>query len=126
MNDLVNIFVVDDSKANTFLLKQLLEMEGYKVTEINHGSVAINILPKVVPDLVILDVMMPQVSGFDVLRNMKSQPSTQNIPILMYSSIAEDNVIREALDLGADDYVYKPVTREILLSKIKSVLLQPA
>jgi len=124
MNNTIKIIVVDDSKSNTFLLKHILELEGYSVIEVNHGSVAINILPNEKPDLVILDVMMPEVTGFDVLKNMKSKESTKYIPVLMYSSVAEDSVINMALEIGANDYMYKPVPREELLKKVKSNLLK--
>lgn len=115
---MTNIVVVDDSKSNTFLLKHILEMEGFGVVEVNHGSVAISILPKEKPDLVILDVMMPEISGFDVLENMKANKITQDIPVLMYSAIAEQEIIEKALRQGACGYIYKPVSREKLIQTV--------
>ena len=115
---MANIVVVDDSKSNTFLLKHILEMEGFGVVEVNHGSVAIRILPEEMPDLVILDIMMPEVNGFDVLENMKANKATQDIPVLMYSAIAEEEVMKRALREGASGYIYKPVSREVLIQKV--------
>jgi len=115
------ILVVDDDPSIRELLRQSLEAQGYQVCEANNGANAIAQVRQNPPDLVILDVMMPQINGFDVAVILKSDPQTADIP-LMILSILEDK--ERGLRLGVDCYLTKPISAETLFSNVKHLLSQ--
>ena len=113
------IMVVDDEQAILRLLNHTLEPEGYGVVAANNGETALALLEKHKPDLVILDVMMPGLNGFQVLRLMRQRSS---IPVIMLTARREVETARDALTLGADDYVRKPFYTRELLARIRAKL----
>lgn len=113
------ILVVDDEAPIRELLRQQLEAEGYLVREAKGGEDAITQVKKESPDLIILDVIMPEVNGFDVVRNLKNDPRAKNIPIIMLS-IKEDKW--QGYNLGIDKYLPKPIDTEELFRNIEILL----
>lgn len=117
-----SILVVDDDKNIRQLLRQELEAEGYRVYEAQDGNEAIAKVKSVRPDLIILDVMMPELSGFDVAAVLKNDPKRMDIPIVILS-IVED--ARRGYRLGVDRYMTKPIDTPALLKEIETLLRQP-
>ena len=117
------IMVVDDEQAILRLLSRTLEPEGYGVILADNGSSALALLEECRPDLVILDIMMPGLDGFQVLDLIRQR---SNVPVIMLTARGEVTVLRDALALGADDYVRKPFGREELLARIRAKLRRAA
>jgi len=113
------IMVVDDEQAILRMLSRTLEPEGYGVILADNGSSALALLEDCRPDLVILDIMMPGLDGFQVLDLIRQR---SNIPVIMLTAKREVNTARDALNLGADDYVRKPFGRGELLARIRAKL----
>ena len=113
------IMVVDDEQAILRLLNRTLEPEGYGVIAADNGSSALDLLEEHTPDLVILDIMMPGLNGFQVLDLIRQRSS---VPVIMLTAKREVNTARDALALGADDYVRKPFHTQELLARIRAKL----
>ncbi len=116
----IHILVVDDDDAIRFLLKDMLTDEGYKITTAADGKEAINLLQKEKYDIILLDIIMPSVSGFGVLKFIKDN----SIPtkVIMITAYSELKLASESKQLGADDFIAKPFMRQDLLNTIKQVL----
>ena len=117
-----NIVVIDDEESMGRLLKIELASEGYNVTLAYDGKVGLQLVKDVKPDLVVLDVMMPEVSGFDVLRKIKQNPETKQIPVIILTAKGLEQDIQKGLDLGANDYITKPFHSALLIKRIKNCL----
>ena len=113
------IMVVDDEQAILRLLSRTLEPEGYGVVVADNGRLALELLEDCRPDLVILDIMMPDLDGFQVLALIRER---SNIPVIMLTARGEVTTLRDALVLGADDYVRKPFHTQELLARIRAKL----
>ncbi|GAH49499.1 unnamed protein product, partial [marine sediment metagenome] len=113
------IMVVDDEQAILRMLNRTLEPEGYGVILADSGSSALALLEECRPDLVILDIMMPGLDGFQVLDLIRQR---SNIPVIMLTARGEVTTLRDALSLGADDYVRKPFGTRELLARIRAKL----
>ena len=116
------ILIVDDEPSLLLLLKSRLEANHYQVLTACHGIEGLQVLKQERPDLVLLDILMPDIDGFSFLEKMKQFPDVRSVPIIMLSAKARQEDIRRAISLGAKDYVIKPFTPEILMNKIKKVL----
>ncbi len=117
------ILVVDDEKDIVDILKYNLVKENeFDVLTASNGKDAIEIVESEKPDLILLDIMMPEINGFDVCKRLKTSHSTMNIPIIFLT--AKDNEIDEiiGLELGADDYIVKPISPRKVLARVKSVI----
>lgn len=116
------IFIVDDDEFIQRLLKETMEQEGFRVSVFNSAEECYRRLGSEVPDLFVLDVMLPGQDGFQMCRNLRKQALTHNVPILMLSSKAkvQDRII--GLEAGADDYLVKPFHLDELLARIRSQL----
>lgn len=118
-----SILVVDDMEANRTMLARRLEKLGYRVTSVDSGPAALAQIEIRAPDLLLLDYMMPQMSGLEVLQRLRSgRPETADLPIIMVTARAEGETTVEALSAGADDYVTKPVDFDVLHARIKTQL----
>ncbi|NEO70858.1 hybrid sensor histidine kinase/response regulator [Moorena sp. SIO3H5] len=115
------ILAVDDSPDNLFLLQTLLEEEGYEITLAENGRVALEKIEISPPELVLLDVMMPEMDGFEVTKRIRSNPKLPFIPILLITAYDHPSVV-QGLDLGADDFIRKPVEVDELLARVRSLL----
>jgi DNA-binding response OmpR family regulator len=120
------ILVVDDETDLVELIRFNLERHHYKVLTANDGQTAINVATREKPDLIILDLMLPQKSGRDVTLTLKTDPTTKNIPIIMLTAMTGEREVVIGLQLGADDYVTKPFAMEVLLARVAAVLRRPA
>jgi CheY-like chemotaxis protein len=111
------ILAVDDTSDNLFLLQTFLESEGFEVETASSGSISLDKLKQSLPDLILLDVMMPDMNGFEVTEKIRSNGRTQRLPILLIS--AHDELrMQQGLAVGANDYIQKPIDFERLLSRI--------
>jgi len=116
------ILVVDDNQQNLELLQVYLEDVDCRSIPAYDGPEALEIIAKESPDLILLDVMMPKMSGFEVCRRIKNDPKTSDIPVIMVTALNEFGDIERALDSGTDDFLSKPVNRLELLTRIKTML----
>ncbi len=119
---LANILLVEDEKSIVTLIKYNLEKEGFKVFCSETGEDALKIIKEKIPDLVILDWMLPDTSGIDVCRQIKVDKKLKNIPVLILTAKGEPDDKIKGLEVGADDYVTKPFNNKELLLRIKSLI----
>ena len=115
------ILAVDDSPDNLFLIEAILAEEGYEVACKSNGSSALAFIETDPPDLVLLDVMMPGIDGYEVTRRIRTNPYLPFIPILLITAHDHSSVV-EGLDAGADDFIRKPVEVDELLARVRSLL----
>jgi len=116
------VLIVDDNAQNLELLQAYLEEIDCETIPAYDGLQALELVAKRKPDLVLLDIMMPQMSGFEVCRRLKKDPNTQDIPIIMVTALSEFGDIERGIDSGTDDFVSKPVNRLELLARVKTML----
>jgi two-component system phosphate regulon response regulator PhoB len=116
------ILVVDDEDEILELLDYTLKKEGYQVTCAANGEEAVEKARSEVPDLVLLDLMLPEVDGLEVCRILKHDNRTSHIPIVMLTAKGEEADIVAGLELGADDYVTKPFSPRVLVARLRAVL----
>ena len=116
------ILVADDQAANRELLEELLSTQGYKVITVADGPSALEQLTKVETDLVLLDVMMPQMTGFDVCEKIKSNPDTYLVPVVLVTSLSDKQDKIKGIAVGADDFLTRPVDRTELLTRVRSLV----
>lgn len=119
---LPNILVVEDEESLATLLQYNLEKEGYEVVLAGDGDEALLLVNEKLPDLVVLDWMLPKVSGIEVCRRLRQKPESRNVPIIMLTARGEDSDRVRGLDTGADDYLVKPVSMSELSARIRAVL----
>lgn len=122
MSQSPRIAVVEDEEALSELLRYNLEAEGYQVTAIMRGDEAEIVLRENVPDLLILDWMLPGVSGIELCRRLRQWPETERLPIIMLTARGEESERVRGLSVGADDYVVKPFSTPELLARVKATL----
>ena len=113
------ILVVDDERKIVDIVKAYLEKEGFKVAVAYDGKAALDMAKSQAPDLIVLDLMLPEISGWDVCRTLRAE---SNVPIIMLTARDEDTDKIVGLELGADDYVTKPFNPKELVSRVKAVL----
>src|ERR671930_172388 len=116
------ILVVEDEEALTTLLRYNLETEGYEVETVERGDDADTRLKERVPDLVVLDWMLPGLSGIELCRRLRARPETKQLPIIMLTARGEESERVRGLATGADDYIVKPFSVPELLARIKTIL----
>ena len=116
------VLVVDDNQQNLELLQAYLDDMDCKTVAATDGIEALEIIKKNPPDLILLDVMMPKMSGFEVCRRLKNNPQTTDIPIIMVTALAELGDIERGVDSGTDDFISKPVNKWELTTRVKTML----
>ena len=116
------ILVVDDEEDILELVRFNLLKEGYQVICAATGEKAVEIARSELPDLVVLDLMLPGMDGLEVAKFLKNDPETQNIPIIMLTAKVEESDVVTGLELGADDYVTKPFSPRVLMARVKAAL----
>lgn len=116
------ILVVDDSTTNNFLLENLLQSDGYDVELIENGLDAIKYLEKNMVALIILDIMMPDLSGIEVLKKIKNNSDSKDIPVIILSAISNIKVLKQSQELGALDYILKPFDIKSFITKINKYI----
>src|SRR5438034_3781891 len=116
------VLIVDDNPQNVELLQAFLESLPVRIVTAIDGLDALQKVAEHQPDLVLLDIMMPQMSGFQVCRRLKGDPKTRDIQVLMVTALNELGDIEQANECGTDDFVSKPVNKIKLLTRVKSLL----
>ncbi len=116
------VLVVDDNLHNLELILAYLEDLDCRTVAAEGGYQALEIIRKDPPDLVLLDVMMPRISGFEVCRQLKNNPETADIPVIMVTALNEMGDIERAIQCGTDDFLSKPINKWELLTRVKTML----
>ncbi len=116
------VLVVDDNQENLELLQAYLEDMDCQTVPASDGLQAMEIVADSAPDLILLDVMMPKMSGFEVCKRIKNDPKTSDIPIIMVTALNEFGDIEHGIDSGTDDFISKPVNKLELLTRVKTML----
>ena len=117
-----NILIVEDEEALTLLLRYNLEAEGYEVETVARGDEADLLLKERAPDLVILDWMLPGLSGIELCRRLRARPETKQLPIIMLTARGEESERVRGLATGADDYIVKPFSVPELIARVRALL----
>jgi len=116
------ILVVDDDQQNLELVQAYLEDVECETLAARDGIEALESVARAKPDLILLDVMMPKMSGFEVCRRLKNNPATSDIPVIMVTALNEFGDIERGIDSGTDDFVSKPINKLELLTRIRTML----
>ena len=116
-----NILVVEDQEEVQELLCHNLRREGFQVEAVCNGEDGLLLLLRKKPDLVLLDLMLPGMNGLEVCRRIKADPKTQNVPIIMVTAKAEEADVVAGIEMGADDYVTKPFSVRVLVSRVRAM-----
>ncbi len=116
------VLLVEDEPAQREVLSYNLEAEGFRVVQAGNGEEALVLVDEVSPDVVVLDWMMPNVSGIEVCRQLKTRPDTRSLPIIMLSARSEEVDRVRGLETGADDYVVKPYSLVELMARVRTQL----
>jgi signal transduction histidine kinase len=119
---MTKILVADDAPDVRSLLTEMLRKDGYEVVAAADGKHAVELTAAERPDLILLDIMMPEMDGIAACRRLKSDPRLHNIPVILVTAKAADDDVVQGLDVGADDYVTKPFRKEILAARVRSAL----
>ena len=116
------VLLVDDNDQNLELLEAYLEDLACDIRTARDGLEALESVAKAAPDLILLDVMMPRMSGFQACKKLKADPATRDIPIVIVTALSEVSDVEHAVDVGADDFLSKPVNRLELVTRVRSLL----
>ena len=119
---MANILVVDDDKKLTLLVRGFLEKEKYQVAEAYSGRMALDAIKEAKPDLIILDIMMPEMDGIEACKKIKADKDTKMIPVIMLTSMSNVKDKVQGLNAGANDYITKPFNPEELIARVKAQL----
>lgn len=121
-NNTARILIVDDDARNVRLLEAMLLAEGHATITAGSGRLAVQVAMIEIPDLILLDVMMPDMNGFEVVEKLKGHAVTQDIPIVMITALDDRESRLYALQAGADEFISKPVDRSELSTRVKNLL----
>lgn len=116
------ILVVDDSTTNVVLLEAILDEKGYKIETALNAKEAYTLIDKNTPDLILLDLLMPKISGFDFLKEIRKNEKTKDTPVIVVSALTDEENIEKIMNMGAVDFVKKPIDLQYLVDKVESVL----
>jgi two-component system, OmpR family, alkaline phosphatase synthesis response regulator PhoP len=116
------ILIADDNQQNRELLEAYLADDGHEILMAADGRQTLDVTLEQKPDLILLDIMMPKLSGYEVCQRLKENPTTRNIPVLMVTALRDMGDIEKAVAAGADDFLSKPVHRLELKTRVRSLL----
>ncbi len=116
------ILIIDDSNTNVVLLEAILGAKGYKIMTALSVKEAMNLIKKDRPHLILLDLLMPEISGFDFLENIKLNERLSTIPVVVVSALTDDINIERTKEMGAVEFIKKPVNIQTLVSTVEFVL----
>ncbi|HBD96444.1 MAG: hypothetical protein A2015_16035 [Spirochaetes bacterium GWF1_31_7] len=117
-----SILIADDTTENLHLLADFLIDEGYQIRTVTSGALAIKAVETAIPDLILLDIRMPGIDGYEVCKQLKKNDVTKNIPIIFLSGLIDPNEKEKAYQLGGDDYLSKPFDSNELIIKVKNLI----
>ena len=118
----IKVLLVEDEEDIREMVHFNLFKERYQVLLASDGQAAVDMAKKEFPELIVLDVMLPKMDGFEVCEHLKKDPQTKKIPIIMLTAKGEEEDVIKGLEVGADDYITKPFSPKVLLARIKAVL----
>lgn len=113
------VLIVDDSSTNVVLLEAILHNHGYEIRTAMSVKEAYSMLDQQIPDLILLDLLIPQISGYQFLEQIKDDDKTSRIPVIIVSAVTDAPNIRRTLEMGAVDFIEKPVDIKQLISKVE-------
>ena len=116
------ILIVDDNAQNRELLEAYLDALPCETVKAENGIDALKIVENSPPDLILLDIMMPKMSGFEVCERLKSNPDTRNIPVIMVTALNEVGDVERGVEVGTDEFISKPFDKLVLITRVKSLL----
>lgn len=116
------ILVVDDSTTNVVLLEAILDEKGYQIETALNAKEAYAIIENESPDLILLDLLMPKISGFDFLQEIRKNEKTKNTPVIVVSALTDEENVEKILKMGAIDFVKKPIDLQYLVERVENVL----
>jgi twitching motility two-component system response regulator PilH len=116
-----NVLVVDDSATDMHLLTEMLKKNGYSIATASNGEEAIARAKKDKPDLILMDIVMPGMSGFEATRSISRDPETSGIPVIICSTKGQETDKAWGLRQGARDYLVKPINEKVLMEKLKAL-----
>jgi len=116
------ILVVDDNEMNRDMLSRRLKRQEYDVVMAEDGEKALELLQQHAFDLVLLDIMMPKLSGYEVLEQIKKNPATQHLPVIMISAVDDLDSVVKCVEMGAEDYLFKPFNPVLLKARVSASL----
>ncbi|MBN1488248.1 MAG: response regulator [Anaerolineae bacterium] len=116
------ILVAEDERDIRDLIAFTLQFAGYEVEKASNGEQAVQMAPDVQPDLILMDVRMPRMTGYEACKKLKENPLTENIPVVFLSAKGQESEIEEGLDVGAQDYILKPFAPDELTEQVERIL----
>ncbi len=122
MNPSVDILVIDDNELQLNYMAELLRSHGYKTDTLQQGARALEVIGQLRPKLIILDIMMPGVDGFTVLKQIRDEQNIKSIPVIIYTGKAYQVDMKKALALGANSFLAKPVKGAVIIEEVKKYL----
>lgn len=118
----VKILVVDDIPLNVMLIEKMMAMQGVKALKANSGKVALEMIEQDCPDVVLLDIIMPEMNGYEVVEKIREKYTQEQLPIVMLSALNANDDVAKAKKLGANDFLTKPVVAERLFNTLFTIL----
>lgn len=115
------ILIVDDSTTNVVLVEAVLSELGYQIIPTLSAKEAFKIMEKKLPDLILLDLLMPRISGYDFLAEIRKNSRTANIPVIVISAVTDEENVRKIKEAGADEFIAKPLDIQTLIDKVERV-----
>lgn len=119
---MAKILIIDDDVETTKLLESIVELDGHETDSVNESKKAIHVVESYMPDLVLLDIMMPEINGITICRLIKSNTKTNHIKVMMISALSDDGTKQDSFNAGADQFVTKPILPRILTRQIMDLL----
>ena len=122
MNEPLQILIVDDNEMNRDMLSRRLKRQEYEVLMAEDGERALEMIQENPIDLVLLDIMMPKLSGYEVLEEIKKNPTMKHLPVIMISAVDDLDSVVKCIELGAEDYLFKPFNPVLLKARVSASL----
>ncbi|MBK6794393.1 MAG: response regulator [Anaerolineales bacterium] len=121
---MAKILVIDDDFETIKLLEAIIQMEGHEVHSVHESRNALKVVEDLMPTLVLLDIMMPEINGIAICKLIKSNPHLKHIKVMMVSALSDEGTKRDSLHAGADQFVTKPILPRILIHQINDLLAE--
>jgi CheY-like chemotaxis protein len=119
---MITILLIEDNREIRENTCEILELSNYNVTTAENGLIGLELAKKIIPDIIISDIMMPELNGYEVLEGVRTTPSTEHIPFIFFTAKSESMDMEKGLRLGANDYLIKPFDDEELLNTIEKFI----